>query len=260
MEVTKQGKHFVLVHGMSHGAWSWYKLIPLLKKAGHKVTALDMAASGVNLQKIEEVLTLEQYSQPLLDFMSSLAETETVILVGHSLGGMNLALAMECFPQKVSAAVFLTAFVPDTINPPSFVVEKLNEALSHDGWKGSETWTYGPPEEQLTAAQFSRQLMQSLYHLSPVEDLELAMTLLRPGSLLLASLTRAKKFTEDGYGSVRRVFVICKEDGGITADFARWMIENSGVTEVKVLEDADHMPMFSQPQRLCDCLIEIFDP
>ncbi|KAK9678583.1 hypothetical protein RND81_11G221100 [Saponaria officinalis] len=258
MEVTKQGKHYVLVHGMGHGAWCWYKLIPLLKKAGHRVTALDMSASGINLKKIEEVHTLEQYSQPLLDFMASLADTETVVLVGHSLGGMNLALAMEYFPRKVSAAVFVIAFVPDTINQPSYVVDKLDKA--EGAWLDSQTWTYGPPEEPLTAVQFSQQLMQSLYRLSPVEDLELAMALKRPGSLLAASLAKAKKFTNDGYGSVRRVFLICKKDELMTEEFARWMIGNSGVTEIKEIEDADHMPMFSQPQRLCDCLVQISDP
>ncbi|KAG5621428.1 hypothetical protein H5410_006646 [Solanum commersonii] len=64
MEVMK--KHFILVHGACHGSWCWYKkaivrgcwLKPLLEAAGHKVTALDMAASGIDLRKIEELRTL----------------------------------------------------------------------------------------------------------------------------------------------------------------------------------------------------------
>ncbi|EXB63678.1 hypothetical protein L484_027021 [Morus notabilis] len=40
---AKIAKHFVLVHGSCHGGWSWYKLVPLLKSAGHAVTALDLA-------------------------------------------------------------------------------------------------------------------------------------------------------------------------------------------------------------------------
>lgn len=30
---------------------------------------------------------------------------------------------MEKFPEKISVAVFLTAFMPDTIHPPSYVLE-----------------------------------------------------------------------------------------------------------------------------------------
>ncbi|KAJ0097113.1 hypothetical protein Patl1_28786 [Pistacia atlantica] len=44
--MEKRAKHFVLVHGACHGAWCWYKVSTLLKSEGHKVTMLDMAASG----------------------------------------------------------------------------------------------------------------------------------------------------------------------------------------------------------------------
>ncbi|XP_047333643.1 salicylic acid-binding protein 2-like [Impatiens glandulifera] len=57
-----ESKHFVLVHGACHGAWCWYKLKPLLESAGHKVTAIDMAASGINPKKIEEVWTFDDYN------------------------------------------------------------------------------------------------------------------------------------------------------------------------------------------------------
>ncbi|XP_074267797.1 methylesterase 1-like isoform X2 [Silene latifolia] len=246
MNVSKKEKHFVLVHGLGHGAWCWYKLTTLLKEQGHKVTALDMAASGVNLEKIEEINTFEEYCKPLLDFMSSLPDFEKVVVVGHSLGGMNIALAMEYFPLKISAAVFLTALMPDTIHQPSFVVDKI--------------WTYGPQEEPSTAVLINRQLMQILYSHSLAQDVELAVALQRPGSLFLTSLAKANNFSNSGYGSVRRVYIICKKDQGITEEFARWMITNSQVPEVKEIEDADHAPMISQPQKLCDCLIEIAHP
>ena len=35
-----------------------------------------------------------------------------LVLVGHSLGGLSVALAMERFPGKVAAAVFLAASMP----------------------------------------------------------------------------------------------------------------------------------------------------
>ncbi|OVA10518.1 hypothetical protein BVC80_8985g55 [Macleaya cordata] len=42
----QEKKHLVLVHGACHGAWCWYKLATLLRTAGHRVTALDLGASG----------------------------------------------------------------------------------------------------------------------------------------------------------------------------------------------------------------------
>ena len=35
------------------------------------------------------------------------------------------------------------------------------------------------------------------------------------------------------------------------------MIENSGATKVIEIHGADHMPMFSKTQELCDSLLEI---
>lgn len=46
------------------------------------------------------------------------------LLVGHRLGGQNLALAMEKFPEKIVVAVFLSAFMRNTIHRPSFVLEQ----------------------------------------------------------------------------------------------------------------------------------------
>ena len=118
-------KHYILVHGACHGAWTWYKLKPRLESAGHQVTVLDLAASGTNLKKLEDVNTLSQYSEPLLELLASLPKNEKVVLVGHSLGGLNIALAMEKFPQKVAVGVFLAAFVPDIEHKPSYVLEKV---------------------------------------------------------------------------------------------------------------------------------------
>lgn len=110
--VSKPWVHIVLVHGACHGAWCWYKLKPLLEAAGHRVTALDLAASGIDRRSLQELCTLDEYSQPLLELMAAIPATEKVVLVGHSLGGMNIALAMEMYPHKVAAAVFLAAFMP----------------------------------------------------------------------------------------------------------------------------------------------------
>jgi len=109
-------KHFVLVHGACLGAWSWYKLIPPLKSYGHNVTAIDLAASGINPVRVNEVRTISDYSKPLIDFMESIPSTAKVILVGHSLGGLAISQAMELFPQKVSLAIFVSAVMPG----PSF--------------------------------------------------------------------------------------------------------------------------------------------
>ncbi|KAG2307998.1 hypothetical protein Bca52824_027746 [Brassica carinata] len=114
----------VLVHGVCHGAWTWYKVKPLLEAAGHSVTAVDLAASGISTIKVEEIQSLKDYSKPLLEVLSSFGGEEKVIIVAHSMGGISAALAADIFLNKIAAIVFLTATMPDTKNPPTYAFEK----------------------------------------------------------------------------------------------------------------------------------------
>lgn len=69
--------------------------------------------------------SLADYAQPLLDLMASIPAPEKLVLVGHSFGGFTISLAMDMYPHKISVAVFLAAFMPDCINPPSFTLDKV---------------------------------------------------------------------------------------------------------------------------------------
>ncbi|KAJ1436532.1 Alpha/Beta hydrolase fold [Sesbania bispinosa] len=247
-------KHFVLVHGSCHGAWSWYKLKPLLESAGHQVTVLDLAASGTNMKKIEDVDTLSEYSEPLLQLMATIPPNEKVVLVGHSFGGINIALVMDKFPEKVSVGVFLTAFVPDTEHRPSYVLEQCIEGTTEAEWLDTKFSPCGNKTSILFGPKF---FSTKFYQRSSTEDLELAKTLLRPGSLFMEDLSQLKNFSEQGYGSVPRAFIVCNEDIGIPLNFQLWMIQNAGINHVIQIEGADHMAMLCKPQELCDSLLQI---
>lgn len=119
-------KHFVLVHGICQGAWCWYKLIPLLKIAGHRVTAIDLGGCGISPKTIEDISSFYDYCQPLMDFFNSLPqpeeENERVVLIGHSFSGLCISYAMQIFPQKISVAVFVSAYMPKSNFPPADLI------------------------------------------------------------------------------------------------------------------------------------------
>ncbi|KAK2410988.1 salicylic acid-binding protein [Trifolium repens] len=246
-------KHYVLVHGSCHGAWCWYKVKPLLESAGHLVTLVDLAASGTNLKKIEDVNTISEYTKPLLQLMATIPPNEKVILVGHSFGGLSIALAMEHFPEKIAVGVFLTSFTPDIEHSASYVLEKYIESAAE--WLDTEFSESGNKTSMLFGPKF---LSDKLYQQTSTEDLELAKTLLRHGSLFIEDLTQQKNlYTKQGYGSVPHDFIVCNDDLGIPLKFQHWMIQNAGINDVFEIKDADHMPMFCKPQELCDSLNQI---
>nr|XP_043608791.1 salicylic acid-binding protein 2-like [Erigeron canadensis] len=251
-------KHFVLVHGLCHGAWCWFKLKPLLEAAGHRVSAFDLSASGTNIKSIQQVTTFSDYTMPLLDFMATIPPEEKVVLVGHSLGGLNIALAMEQFPEKVSVAVFLTAFMPDTVHKPSYVIEQLNATIPEEGWLDTQFLPYDDENvPNQTILLGPNMLSSKLYQLCSIQDLELGKILVRPGSLFVNDLQNSNEFTKERYGIVKRVFVLCDEDKLINEDFQKWMIENSPVVETKEVKGVDHMAMLSDPKQLSVCLLDI---
>lgn len=81
--------------------------------------------------------------------------------------------------------------------------------------------------------------------------------LLRPSSLFLEDLSKKSAFTKEGYGSVKKVYAMCPEDKGIPVNFQRWETQTFGVDEVKVIENADHMAMLSNPHHLSQCLLNV---
>lgn len=246
----------MLVHGSCHGAWCWYKVAAQLKSTGHKVTALDMAASGVHPKKVHEVSSVSDYAEPLSDFMASLPPEEKVILVGHSAGGVCTSLAMERFPQKISVAVFVAAFMPG----PDLSFSTINGEYgrSIDSFMDTQFTSDQGPGHPPTAVIFGPKFLESkLYQLSPLEDLVLARSLVRPVSLSTTALLSEEELTKEKYGSVRRVYIVTKEDNVVKPNLQEWMIENNPVNEVKVINGSDHMVMLSKPLELHSCLQEI---
>ncbi|RYD60793.1 MAG: alpha/beta hydrolase [Verrucomicrobiaceae bacterium] len=91
-------KTVVLVHGAWANGSSWYKVIPILEKAGLNVVAVhnplsSMAADVANTRRVIE-------DQP-----------GRVILVGHSYGGAVITEAGDS--DKVESLVYVAAFAPE---------------------------------------------------------------------------------------------------------------------------------------------------
>ncbi|XP_068655477.1 methyl jasmonate esterase 1-like [Aristolochia californica] len=257
MEETREKEHFLLVHGAGHGAWCWYKLVPLLRSAGHRVTALDMAASGIHPKQMEEIGSVHEYFQPLLDAIASLPPQEKVILVGNSLGGLGVSLAMEKFPTKISVAVFATAAMPGLGFPHSKIVREFYRSESNSLLDCKLVVNDDGTENPRRLIIFGHRFLASkLYNLCKPEDLILASMLLRPASLFEEDTNKDQMLTEDNHGSVKRVYILCKADELMNEDHQRWIVQNNPPSEVKEI-NGDHLVMLSKPEELCACLLEI---
>jgi pimeloyl-ACP methyl ester carboxylesterase len=97
---------FLLIHGSCHGAWCWDDLIPHLTALGHTARAIDLPSHGQDRTPAGEV-TLELYARAIVAAIDT-----PVILVGHSMAGYPITAAAELAPDKISALVYVCAYVP----------------------------------------------------------------------------------------------------------------------------------------------------
>src|SRR5919202_4746752 len=96
---TVNRTNIVLVHGLWADGSSWSKVIPILKNAGHRVIAVQLAAHSL----ADDVATVKS----AIDLVSG-----PTILVGHSFGGFVITNA-GYNNRNVTGLVYVSGFAPD---------------------------------------------------------------------------------------------------------------------------------------------------
>ncbi|KAH0891604.1 LOW QUALITY PROTEIN: hypothetical protein HID58_054033 [Brassica napus] len=79
-------------------------LVSATPQHGHNVTAVDLAASRIDLRRAETLRSFAEYIGPLMSLMETLSEEEK--------GGLAISKAMEIFHDKIHMAIFVTALMP----------------------------------------------------------------------------------------------------------------------------------------------------
>ena len=132
---------FVLVPGFWLGAWVWEAVGRELRAAGHEVRPLTLTGLGDRVHLATPEVDLDTHATDVVNAIEY-AGLEEVILVGHSAGGLAVALAADRIPARLSRVVYLdSAPLPDgmaqfDVNPPEAQEEiEKRVATEGDGWR-----------------------------------------------------------------------------------------------------------------------------
>lgn len=252
--VAAEGIRFVLVHGAMHGAWCWYKIVELLEKDGHRVSAPDLMSAGTNPVTADSITVFDEYDQPLMHFLAKLPQTEKIVLVGHSMGGISIARASEDFPHLIGVAVYVCAFMcrggeskqreQEMLELNSDIVERMEFNFGNG--------IREPPTSVLVPKKIQKDYF---YGTSSTVDATLASLLLRPFPLM-AVMNTGLETREERYGVVPRVYIKTTKDNALSLAQQEELIANSPPQKVYSL-DTDHSPFFSAPEKLHTLLLEI---
>ena len=235
--------NYVLIHGAWHGGWCWKNVVPLIEKEGHKVVAPDLPGHGNDKRPITEI-TLQAYTDRVCQILDE--QSEPVILVGHSMGGVVITQTAEYRPEKIKKLVYLTGFL---LQNGEFLLQHAEpdtEALVPPNLIFSEDQSYATVKEEA--------LKEVFYADCSDEDVEFAKSQLVPQAA--APFATPVSTTEENFGRVPRVYISCLRDKAISPSIQEKLYKALPCEKVISL-DTSHSPFFSAPEELANHLLSI---
>jgi pimeloyl-ACP methyl ester carboxylesterase len=243
IEERKIMGNYVLINGAWHGGWCWKKIIPHLEKEGHKVVAPDLPGHGKDKKPITEI-TLQAYTDRVCQILDE--QSEPVILVGHSMGGVVITQAAEYRPEKIKKLVYLAG---PLLQNGEFLIQYAEldtEALVLPNLIMAKDRSYATLKEEA--------LKEVFYADCSTEDVEFAKSQLVPQAT--APLATPVSTTEGNFGRVPRVYISCLRDKAISPTIQEKFYK-ALPCEKLIFLDTSHSPFFSAPEELAKHLLSI---
>lgn len=224
---------FVLVHGAWHGEWCWNTITPLLEAAGHRVVSFDLPGHGMDTTPTSTV-SLQDYTERLCSVLDN--ESEQVILVGHSMGGVVITQAAEYRPDQIQLLIYVCAFLPENGQTLLQILESNNVSLPV---VLSDDKTYLTLNEHLVRDAFYGECSDSD---SFEAQQKLCFQPLRP-------FVTPVQLSEGNFGRVPRVYIETLKDHAIPIRVQREMYTRTPCKRI-ITMNTDHSPFLSQPDEL----------
>jgi len=103
---------FVLVHGAWHGGWCWRDIAAILRARGDAVHTPTLTGLAERRDELNADVDLERHVDDVVAVFER-GDLRGVHLVGWSYGGMVVCGALARIHERVAAATFLDAFLPN---------------------------------------------------------------------------------------------------------------------------------------------------
>jgi pimeloyl-ACP methyl ester carboxylesterase len=244
---------FILVHGGFHGGWCWDRVVPELEKLGHEGVAPDLPGHGE--RRAERPANFHGRIQPILDILQP-----GDVLVGHSGGGYDIAVAANHASEKVGHLIFLAAGLP--IEGKS-VVEATGGATEED--ESGHARAVQLMDDDTGMLRFISMLPDGtmdwtsrdgardfFYHDCDDATVDWAFSKLSPGiSPFPEEKLQLGAFWE---AQLPRSYIHCQQDRAKPKAMTKEVLRRLGVEPLTI--DASHSPFLSRPAELAALFVE----
>lgn len=110
--MPRESTTFVLVHGAWGGSYAWTPLAERLRARGHRVFTPSLTALGERSHLFSGAVNLSTHIEDVCNTIRC-EQLERFVLAGHSYGGMVVTGVADRYAERISALVYIDAFVPE---------------------------------------------------------------------------------------------------------------------------------------------------
>jgi pimeloyl-ACP methyl ester carboxylesterase len=216
---------------------------PLLEAEGHRVVAPDLPGHGKDRTPLEEV-SLQAYADRVCALLAT--ESEPVILLGHSMGGIVITQVAEQCPERIRTLVYLCAFLPSNGESLGFWAEQMTESLVAPNMVIAE--------DQRSATVRDDLVIDAFYGDCQPDVAAWAKSRLQPQAM--APIVAPVNTSEQRFGRVERQYIECLQDRAIPIAMQRSMQKAQPCRSVRCL-NSGHSPFFAVPEALVSELLSL---
>jgi pimeloyl-ACP methyl ester carboxylesterase len=239
--VAARADTFVLVHGAFQNAHAWDDVVRRLKRAGHKAIAVDLPGRGGAEARTQ---TLSGYRDAVLRVVN--AQSEPVVLVGHSFGGITISEVAEAEPERVKLLIYVAAYLP----------RKGDSLQSLSGEDRDNKFT---KENFVVAPDYSTAnvLPRDGALIFGNDATGARKAAIAKGLLLepLAPMAGQSTVTPEKFGTVAKAYVFTLRDNAVSLPLQHRMVERTPVAHSYEI-NTGHSPFATQPAQLTAILIK----
>jgi pimeloyl-ACP methyl ester carboxylesterase len=236
-----QAATYILVHGAFQTASAWDRVVPLLEDAGHTVIAVNLPGRADDVTSLADI-TLQDYVDAVAGVVEQ--QSESVILVGHSFGGIIISQVAETIPDKIKTLVYVSAYLPQS-------GDSLVSLSGVDHWNGftQENFVVAPDYS------YAEVLERDRLNIFCGDCNEADAVLIRDGLIKepLAPLGTPVTLTAEKFGKVPKVYIETTDDNAVSYLLQVIMQRNVAVDQ-HVWLHTSHAPFITMPNELAAIL------
>jgi pimeloyl-ACP methyl ester carboxylesterase len=223
---------FILVPGAGGDPFYWYRVVPLLRDAGHEAIAVRLPAG-------EDGAGLAEYAAAIT---AAIGDRPEVVLVAQSMGGFSAPLAAAHAPDRVARIALVAPMIP----APGETASEYWESSGQD----AAARAFAVEEGRDPDAPFD--LHEAFLHDVPAD---VAERLLTEGDSRDEGRSFADPWPLDAWPDIPTTVIAGARDRLFPLGYLRRLARDRlGLSDVTVV-DAGHLPALSRPEDLTRAIL-----